>query len=113
MTPKQVARSLVPYGKKNPELNMPAFVIPQVPGAFPQPPGRRRGRVTGQEQEISDPPGRAAPEVTGGVIVAYLADGRLKLPKGTPVFEIGDEESTNAPRAFARTGPQGAACPVA
>jgi hypothetical protein len=27
MTPKQVARSLVSYGKKNPELNMSAFVI--------------------------------------------------------------------------------------
>jgi hypothetical protein len=34
-----------------------------------------------------------APEVTGGVVVAYLADGRLKLPKGTPVFNIGDEET--------------------
>jgi len=28
------------------------------------------------------------------VVVAYLADGRLKLPKGTPVFNIGDEETT-------------------
>ncbi len=38
-----------------------------------------------------------APEVAGGVVVAYLADGRLQLPKGTPVFDIGDEETTNAP----------------
>ena len=38
-----------------------------------------------------------APEVTGGVVVAYLVDGRLKLPKGTPVFEIGDEETIGAP----------------
>ena len=36
MTPKQVARSLVGYGKKNPELNMTAFVIPQVPGSIPR-----------------------------------------------------------------------------
>jgi hypothetical protein len=35
MTPKQVARSLVHYGKKNPELNMSAFVIPQIPGSIP------------------------------------------------------------------------------
>jgi len=34
-----------------------------------------------------------APEVTGGVVVAYLVDGRLKLPKSTPVFNIGDEET--------------------
>jgi hypothetical protein len=38
-----------------------------------------------------------APEVTGGVAVAYLVDGRMKLPKSTPIFEIGDEETTNAP----------------
>jgi hypothetical protein len=33
-----------------------------------------------------------APELTGGVVVAYLVDGRLKLPKETPTFDIGDEE---------------------
>jgi len=38
-----------------------------------------------------------APEVSGGVVVAYLADGRMKLPKGTPVFNIGDEETTTDP----------------
>jgi hypothetical protein len=36
MTPKQVARALVSYGKKNPELNMSAFVMPQVPGSIPR-----------------------------------------------------------------------------
>ena len=36
MTPKQVARSLVAYGKKNPDVNMSAFVIPQVPGSVPR-----------------------------------------------------------------------------
>jgi hypothetical protein len=35
------------------------------------------------------------PEVTGGVVVAYMVDGRLKLPKGAPVFDIGDEETTS------------------
>jgi hypothetical protein len=40
-----------------------------------------------------------APEVTGGVVIAYLVDGRLKLPKGTKIFEIGDEETTDAPDA--------------
>ena len=36
MTPKQVARSLVKYGKKHPEVEMSAFVIPQVPGSVPR-----------------------------------------------------------------------------
>jgi hypothetical protein len=38
-----------------------------------------------------------APEVTGGVVVAYLVDGRMKLPKGTQIFDIGDEETTAPP----------------
>jgi hypothetical protein len=93
MTPKQVARSLVSYGKKHPEIDMTAFVIPQVPGSMP-----RSHPVDGVAQSLIEskkyllPMTFLAPEVTGGVVVAYLADGRLKLPKGTPTFDIGDEE---------------------
>jgi len=100
MTPKQVARSLVEYGKKNPELNMSAFVIPQVPGSIP-----RSHPVDGVAESLVKskkyllPITFLAPEVTGGVVVAYLVDGRLKLPKGTPTFEIGDEEMTSSPDA--------------
>ena len=36
MTPKQVARSLVAYSQKDPDVNMSAFVIPQVPGTIPR-----------------------------------------------------------------------------
>ena len=85
MTPKQVARSLVSYGKKNPELNMTAFVIQQVPGSIP-----RSHPVDGVAESLVKskkyllPMAFLAPEVTGGVVVAYLVDGRLKLPKGTP-----------------------------
>jgi hypothetical protein len=102
MTPKQVARSLVSYGKKYPELNMSAFVIPQVPGSVPRSHG-----VDGVAESLVKskkyllPLIVLSPEVTGGVVVAYLADGRLKLPKGTPIFEIGDEETTNAPEQSA------------
>jgi hypothetical protein len=98
MTPKQVARSLVAYGKKHPELDMTAFVIPQVPGSI-----RRSHPVDGVAESLVKskkyllPLVVLAPEVTGGVAVAYLVDGRMKLPKSTPVFEIGDEETTNAP----------------
>jgi hypothetical protein len=98
MTPKQVARSLVSYGKKHPELDMTAFVIPQVPGSI-----RRSHPVDGVAESLVKskkyllPLVVLAPEVTGGVAVAYLVDGRLKLPKETPVFEIGDEETTSVP----------------
>ncbi len=98
MTPKQVARSLVKYGNKYPAANMTAFVIPQVPGTMP-----RSHAVDGVAESLLKskkyllPLTILAPEVTGGVVVAYLADGRLKLPKGTPVFQIGDEEETKSP----------------
>ena len=98
MTPKQVARSLVSYGKKNPELNMSAFVIRQVPGSI-----RRSHPVDGVAESLVKskkfliPLVVLAPEVTGGVVVAYLTDGRLKLPKSTAVFDIGDEETISPP----------------
>jgi hypothetical protein len=98
MTPKQVARSLVAYGNKHPELNMSAFVIPQVPGSI-----ARSHPVDGVAESLVKskkyllPLVFLAPEVTGGVAVAYLVDGRMKLPKSTPVFDIGDEEMTIVP----------------
>ncbi len=98
MTPKQVARSLVKYSQKDPSVNMTAFVIPQVPSTIP-----RSHRVDGVVESLVKskryliPLTILAPEVTGGAVVLYLADGRLKLPKGTPVFNIGDEENTGQP----------------
>jgi len=98
MTPKQVARSLVKYGKKHPEVNMTAFVIYQVAGSMP-----RSHPVDGVAESLVKskkyliPMTFLAPELTGGVVVTYLADGRLKLPEGTPVFAIGDEETTGVP----------------
>ena len=97
MTPKQVARSLVAYSQRDPDVHMTAFVIRQVPGTIP-----RSHAVDGVAESLVKskkyliPMTILAPEVTGGVVVAYLADGRLKLPKGTPVFNIGDEETMGA-----------------
>ena len=97
-TPKQDARSWVAYGKKHPELNPSAFVIKQVPGTV----GRSHPDDGVAESLVKSkkyilPLTILAPEVSGGVVVAYLADGRMKLPKGTPVFNIGDEETTSDP----------------
>jgi len=92
-TPKQVAKSLAKYGHKHPELEMSAFVIPQVPGSVgAEPSGRRRGRVSDQEQEVpaadGDPESGGRP---GSVVVAYLAKGRMKLPKDAAVFNVDDQ----------------------
>jgi hypothetical protein len=97
MTPKQVARSLVAYSRRDPDVHMTAFVIRQVPGTIP-----RSHPVDGVAESLVKskkyliPMTILAPALSGGVVVAYLADGRLKLPKGTPVFNIGDEETVGS-----------------
>lgn len=104
MTPKQVARSLVAYGKKHPEVNMTAFVIPQVPGSV-----KRSHGVDGVTESLVKskkyllPLVVLSPEFTGGVVVAYLAEGRMKLPKNATIFNAGDEEVTDAQAAPADT----------
>ena len=98
MTPKQVALSLVAYGKRNPSVNMSAFVIAQVKGSVP-----RSHPVDGVAESLVKskkyllPMAVFAPEVTGGIVVAYLVDGRLKIPKSAALFSVGDEEVTDAP----------------
>jgi hypothetical protein len=91
-TPKQVARSLVKYGKRHPEAEMSAFVIPQVPGSV-----RRSHPVDGVAESLIKskkyllPMAVLSPELTGGVIVAYLARGRMELPKNATIFNVDDE----------------------
>lgn len=92
-TPKQVAKSLVAYGKKHPELEMSAFVIPQVQGSVP-----RSHPVDGVAESLVKskkyliPLAVLNPELTGGVVVAYLVKGRMALPKNAVVFNIDDTE---------------------
>ena len=92
-TPKQIARSLVKYGKQHPEVEMSAFIIPQVPGSVP-----RSHPVDGVAESLVKskkyllPLAVLNPELTGGVVVAYLAEGRMKLPKNAVVFNVDDAE---------------------
>lgn len=97
-TPKQVARSLVKYGRKHPELKMTAFVIPQIPGDMP-----RSHRVDGVAESLAKskkyilPLVALNPEVSGAIVIAYLTNGRLKMPKDARVFQIDEAEVTDAP----------------
>jgi hypothetical protein len=90
MTPKQVARSLIAYSRKNPSIHMTTFVIPQIPGTLP-----RSHAVDGVVESVIKskkyvlPLAIVSPEVTGAVVVAYLVDGRLSLPKNAPILAIG------------------------
>jgi hypothetical protein len=96
-TPKQVARSLVKYGRKHPELKMSAFTILQVPGEL-----RRSHPVDGVDESLVKskkyllPLIILSPPLAGGVVVGYLSEGRMKLPKDATIFEVGDTQTVAA-----------------
>jgi hypothetical protein len=83
----------VQYGRKHPELEMSAFVIPQVPGTI-----KRSKPVKGVAQSLVKskkyliPMTILAPELTGGLVVAYMSEGRMKLPPNAMVFNVNDNE---------------------
>jgi hypothetical protein len=108
-TPKQVARSLVKYGDTHPEAQVSQFVIPQVEGTV-----RRSHSVNGVTESLVKskkyliPMAILTPHVTGTVALAYMVDGRFKLPKDAPVFDLNDAavkpEEVAPLSTFATTG---------
>jgi hypothetical protein len=97
-TPKQVARSLTKYAAHHPELNFSTFMIPQVPGSI-----QRSHPIDGVVESIVKskkyvvPLAVLNPEVTAGLIVAYLTDGRFKAPKDATVEIVPGEPVTEEP----------------
>jgi hypothetical protein len=86
-TPKQVARKLVRYARKHPDLQLAVFEIPQVPGY------RRHSSSNKDISESLTTTGYAVPLVllnpylAGGLFVDYLARGRTRLiPKNPPIL---------------------------
>src|SRR5438067_4547338 len=90
-TPKQVARSLVKYGDKRPEVDVSAFVIPQVEGTV-----KRSHPVNGVAESLVKskkyliPMAVLTPHVMATVAVAYVVDGRFKIPKDVPEFDVNE-----------------------
>lgn len=103
-TPKQVAKTFVRYGREHPEMQMSAFYIPQVPGE-----AARSHAVHGVTESLVKskryllPMALFAPQVTGGVILAYLLEGRGSLPSNPEIFEVGEEPGGQA-RTFVAPG---------
>lgn len=101
-TPKQVARSLTKYAARHPELNFSTFMIPQVPGSI-----ARSHPIDGVVESVVKskkyvvPLALLNPEVTAGLIVAYLTDGRFKAPKDATVEVVPGEPVTGEPAATA------------
>jgi hypothetical protein len=84
-TPKQVARSLSKYAKKNPELPFTVFVIPQIEGEIPRShpvDGVMESLVKSKKYVV--PLAFFYPEFTAVMGVAYLTNGRFAPPKDAP-----------------------------
>jgi hypothetical protein len=94
-TPKQVARSLTKYADRHPELTFATFMIPQVPGSI-----KRSHPIDGVMESVVKskkyvlPLAVLTPEVTAGLVVAYLTDGRFKAPKDATVEIVPGESVT-------------------
>jgi hypothetical protein len=89
MTPKQVARSLVRYRGRHPDLLFSTFEIPQIPGSI-----RRSRPVDGvlegfiKTKKYSLPLAVLHPFVVSGVAVAYLSEGRFKPGRNALVLDL-------------------------
>jgi RES domain-containing protein len=91
-TPKQIAKSLVNFSRKNPELSTSTFMLPQVPGEL-----RRSRPVRGvfesllRSKKYALPLAVLYPWVAGGGGIAYLVRGRFNPTKhASAVYEAAD-----------------------
>ena len=105
-TPKQVARSLTKYADRHPELTFSTFMIPQVPGSI-----KRSHPIDGVLESVVKskkyvlPLAVLTPEVTAGLVVAYLTDGRFKAPKNVTVEIVPGETVTKSAETIPATVP--------
>lgn len=87
-TPKQLARTLVRYSNRNPDLQFSSFVIPQVPGSV-----SRSTPVYGvlesflKSKKYFLPLVAVHPIITGGMALAYLGTGRFDPKRQPLVFD--------------------------
>ena len=87
ITPKRVARSIVKYSRRHPDLEFVSLVIPQVPGTI-----RRSRPVRGIAESVLKakkyviPLAFFQPYVAGSFAAAYLVDGQFKPNKNAMGF---------------------------
>lgn len=88
-TPKQIAKSLVKYGKRHPDVELSSFVIPQMPGSI-----RRSDNVHGvfealiKSKKYVVPLAILHPAITGSMAAAYLTEGRFNPKHDAKVFDL-------------------------
>ncbi|HEY8997726.1 MAG TPA: hypothetical protein VIM60_07495, partial [Edaphobacter sp.] len=93
-TPKQVAKSLQSYAKKNPERPFTVFVVPQVMGTIP-----RSHNINGVAESLVKskkyvvPLAFLYPQATAVIGVSYLAQGRFKPPVAAEPVRLPGEDA--------------------
>ncbi len=86
-TPKSVARELVHYARKRPELQLAMFRVPQIQGTIPR--SMSIQGVTGSLlTRYGVPMAILSPHVTAFVLVAYVGKGRFAVPRNAPVLDV-------------------------
>ena len=87
MTPKQAAKSLVKFSKREAQLNLTRFFIPQVPGTLKRS-KPVHGLVDGffHAKKYFVPLAVFQPFVAGGVATAYFVGGRFDPSSGTAMW---------------------------
>lgn len=86
-TPKQVAKAMTRYARRHREVEFSAFQIPQVPGSI-----CRSKPVDGVAEALVKkkryvvPLAILSPVVTGGIVVAYLTEGRFSPKRDAEIF---------------------------
>jgi len=106
-TPKQIAKLLVKFSVKHPELQSSSFVIPQVPGSI-----ARSTPVHGVVESVLKskkyllPLAALHPIVTGVLAVAYIGSGRFDPTRRAMIMDSAGELETPLPsvqrRAYRR-----------
>lgn len=87
-TPKQVARTLVKYSAKRPEMDLTAFVIPQIPGSRPES-VRARGVSESlvRRKRYSIPLAIVQPWIPASLAAGYLVSGRFNPERDATTFD--------------------------
>jgi hypothetical protein len=86
-TPKQVAKSLVAYARKHPDVHFSSFVIPQIPGSR-----HHSSSVDGVAEALVKskkylvPLAFLHPFITGSVALLYLGEGRFSPSRQVKLF---------------------------
>jgi hypothetical protein len=103
-TPKQVANTLVKYGRHHPELQISSYVIPQVPGSV-----RRSKPIHGVLESVVAakkymlPLLVLHPYIAGGVLAGYIGRGHFDPSRNALIWDAHRELDTPVSSADRRT----------